>query len=184
MVLLLSALTSTTPAVAQFLPAKDRLTETPDAFARRIVKLYASNGRWWSEQTPAAEQAYRTKVFEAFYDPAFASLINDNGALAAKRLGGEDMEDDPVCQCQDDPGGIRVKFVRPRQGDFADVSAQVGCAEASGCTNYVMVLHRTAGLWAIYDVVDSAGSRRAWLSKHNACMRSSRSEAVIMRCMR
>jgi hypothetical protein len=184
-VLLLSMSAVAAPASEViFPPVKERLAETPAAFAQRIVRLYDSKGRWWREQTAASDEAYRARVFEAFYDPEFSRLIKDNRTLASRRWGGEDMEDDPVCQCQDDPGGIRVTSVRQRQGDFADVSARVECAETPGCGSYVIVLRRIGRLWKIHDVIDSAGSRRAWLTRHNACMRSSLSEAVIRRCMR
>ena len=62
-------------ANAQFLVPSQRLTEPAEGFARRIVQLYAPNGRWWSDKSPASADAYRAKVYGEFYDRVFAKLM-------------------------------------------------------------------------------------------------------------
>ena len=172
-------------ANAQFLAPSQRLTEPPEGFARRIVQLYAPNGRWWSDKSPASADAYRAKVYGEFYDRVFAKLMDDNGALASKRFGGVDLDSDPVCQCQDDPGGLRIKSVTGRTAIAADVSMIMPCDKGSNqCGLYTIVIRRIAGAWKIYDVVDSLGSNRSMLTRHNACLRARLSEAAMDRCLR
>ncbi len=172
-------------ANAQFLAQSQKLTEAPEGFERRIVQLYAPNGRWWNDKTPASGDAYRTKVYAEFYDSAFAKLIDDNGALASKRLDGPDLDSDPVCQCQDDPGGLRIKSVTSPTAIAADVNMIMPCDKGPNqCGQYTIIIHRIAGAWKIYDVVDSLGSNRSMLTRHNACLRARLSEAAMGRCLR
>jgi hypothetical protein len=174
-----------TRADAQFLAASRKAAETPESFAGRIVQLYAPRGRWWGLQSSAANDAYRARVFSEFYDPAFTKLMNDNGVLASKRLDGPDLDSDPVCQCQDDPGGLRIRSVARRQGGVADVTLAMPCDKGPAkCGDYVIVLRRIAGAWKIYDVVDAQGAVRARLARHNACLSARLSDAALDRCLR
>ena len=172
-------------AQAQFLAPSQRLAETPEGFARRLVRLYAPHGRWWSDKSPASDAAYRAKVYAEFYDPEFEKLIDDNGALASKRMDGPDLDSDPVCQCQDDPGGLKIKSVSRRTAMAADVTLFMPCDKgADQCGLYTIVLKRIAGTWKIHDVIDSQGSIRAMLIRHNSCLRARLSDAALDRCLR
>jgi len=172
------------PAGAQFLGAPERMRETPAAFAQRLVKLYAPNGRWWREESPAADDAYRVRVFAQFYDPRFARLMNDNSTLAMKHGGGVDLDYDPVCQCQDDAGPLQVSSVRQRSADLADLRMKSWCETKDAvCRGYLIVIRRIGGAWRISDVVDEGGSVRAMLVRHNACLRTSRTDAAAARCL-
>lgn len=171
-------------ANAQFIPPAAQARETAAAFAQRVVALYAPNGPFWSEKGPAADAAFNRKVDAAFYDPSFAKLISDNGALAGRWGGGPDLDYDPVCQCQDDPGGLVVERVTERPGGFADVAMVSGLHETgSKPTAYSLVLQRGPAGWRITDVVDQTGSLRALLTRHNACLRKARSDAAAGRCL-
>lgn len=171
-------------AQAQFIPPAAQAKETPAAFAQRVVALYAPNGRFWAEKGPAADAAFSRKVDAAFYDPAFARLINENGALAGRWGGGPDLDYDPVCQCQDDPGGLVVQRVTERPGGLADVAMLSGVHEAGAKpTAYTLVLRRGPNGWRIADVVEETGSLRARLERHNACLRKARSDDATGKCL-
>jgi hypothetical protein len=172
-------------ARAQFLPAAARSTEAPEAFIGRIIKLYGPGSRWWATEETGNHDAYRDRVSREFYEPTFAKLLNDNGALASAHAEGVDLDYDPVCQCQDGPGHIRLRSVEP--GAQQLVKAHVAGPDCSGdraeCSDYVIVLGRTPGGWKIHDVVDSTGSVRGRLIRHNACLRRSHSRAEAERCL-
>ena len=171
------------PAGAQFLGAPERARETPAAFAQRLVRLYAPNGRWWKEASPAADAAYRAKVYAQFYDPQFDALMNDNTHLAMKHGGGVDLDYDPVCQCQDDAGPLQVTSVRQRSADAAEMNMKSWCEKGAVCRGYLIVIRRIGGAWRISDVVGEGGSVRAMLVRHNACLRTTRTDAQAARCL-
>lgn len=155
---------------AYALGATDRL-DTPEALAQRVVDLYDSQSPLWRAENVAAQNAYMHQVFATLYDPQFAKLINDNRTLAS-REGNEELDHDPVCQCQAEPGRIRILGIQHRPNSFANVKLASNCDQPGGCVVYTMVLHRTGGVWKIYDIIDQGGSNRAWLSQDNAEMRA------------
>lgn len=171
-------------AEAQFLPPPARAHETAQAFAQRIVALYAPKSRFWASKSPAADAAFNKRVNAAFYDPAFTRLMTDNGRLAGRWGGGPDLDYDPVCQCQDDPGGLVVQSVNERSGGFADIVMTSGAQEAPPeRADYTIVLQHAPNGWRIYDVIEMTGAVRARLERHNACLREARSEAAAGRCL-
>lgn len=116
--------------------------------------------------------------------PDFNALLNDNGRLAGANYGGPDYEGDAVCQCQD--GGKRYSLTDVVQvpGGYglrirADASFANGAHETQ---RYTVIVRRFRGSLRVYDVVTDAGSTRAMLAHHNACLRASRDAATIDRC--
>ena len=106
-------------------------------------------------------------------DPSFQKLMDDNGRLAQ----GIDLLDaDPVCQCQDSGGHYRLLSVTP---NGATTNARIGL---DGGSPYTLVLRQSGARWLIYDVIESAGSLRAQLVRHNACMRANHNDAASTRC--
>ena len=183
-ILVLLVLCGIRNANAQFLPYHMKRLETPEDFVGRIVKLYDNESPWWRSQNLTSEETARKHVFKEFYDPSFARLLNDNRTLASKLAGGVDLDYDPVCQCQDGPDDIRVTSVVRRPGPVANAYVTSGClGERSNCRSWVIVIRRVAGAWRLYDVVEHGRSIRVMLTRHNACMRESRSETAIDRCL-
>ena len=155
--------------------------ETAAAFAERIVKLYGPHGLWTSP-----DDAEMNRVHREYYDPSFVALIDDNGALASQKAGGVDLDDDPVCGgCQDGPDKLRVMSIDQKGPDRADLHMTGPDCDAKPpeCERYVIVIRRLSGRWAIYDVVDTNGSVRDMLTRHNLCLRRSHSEAEAGTCV-
>jgi hypothetical protein len=106
-------------------------------------------------------------------DPSFQRLMDENDRLAQ----GIDLLDaDPVCQCQDSGGHYRLLSVTP---NGAVTNARIGLDDGSP---YTLVLRQSGARWLIYDVIDSDGSLRAQLTRHNACMRANHTDAALTRC--
>ncbi len=99
--------------------------------------------------------------------------MDENDRLAQ----GIDLLDaDPVCQCQDSGGHYRLLSVTP---NGATTNARIGMDESS---TYTLVLRQSDARWLIYDVIDSDGSLRTQLIRHNACMSANQTDAAIKRC--
>ncbi|HXQ09395.1 MAG TPA: hypothetical protein VN805_00175 [Caulobacteraceae bacterium] len=158
-------------------------TEAPARFVQRLFAVYADNSEWWANaDTPAgrkADEAYRNEVYANFYDPAFVKLMDDNGALAGAKNAGADLDYDPVCQCQDLGGVYRYVSGAPK-GSFFDASVTSNAADQKPWT---LVLQKTSAGWRLYDVVDTGGSVRTRLTRHNACLRKARTETQAEDCI-
>jgi hypothetical protein len=103
---------------------------------------------------------------EGGYDPEFVRLDYENQKL----MDGVDVLDaDPVCSCQDNSGAAyATETVR------ADASRHLIRVWRPGDRDtppWTVDLRLIQGRWKIYDVVDSGGSVRARLVRHNACAR-------------
>ena len=159
------------------------VNESPAQFVMRVFALYRSDSEWWATwSTPAekaAANAYTNRVYAAFYDPGFVKVMNDNDTLASAKGAGEDLDYDPVCQCQDS-GGVYRYVSGTQNGAFFDARVTDNAADQSPWT---LVLTRTKTGWRIWDVVDSTGSLRTWLTKHNACLRAAKTEKQAAACV-
>jgi hypothetical protein len=157
--------------------------ETPAQFSQRLLAVYATNSEWWARpDAPAgqrAQAAYQKRVYADFYDPAFVKLMNDNGALAGAKGGGVDLDYDPVCQCQDSGAVYRYVSGAPK-GAFFDAKVTDNDAQQQPWT---LVLEKTPAGWRLYDVVDTTGSVRTWLARHNACLRAAKTEKQAGACI-
>jgi hypothetical protein len=157
--------------------------ETPAQFVSRLFAIYQPDGGWWKAwpDTAAgrrAEAAYQKQINAEFYDPAFVKLMSDNGSLAGAKGGGEDLDYDPVCQCQDSGG--RYSYVSGAQkGALFDAVVKID----SGVAPWTVVLTKTPAGWRVYDVLDSTGDVRARLIKHNACLRAAKTEKAGEACI-
>jgi len=173
----------TTPTRTQILSVADRVHESPLAFAGRLAGLYAPSSKWWRTASPARDEAYRRQVQTAFLEPGFVKLMDDNGALAGARGGGPDLDYDPLCQCQDAPEDLHVVSAARRGAAAAIVSMKVACGGPNGCTMFDIALRRGRHGWRVHDVMERAGSVRARLIRHNACLRAARTEAAAEACL-
>jgi hypothetical protein len=147
--------------------------ETPAHFVARVFALYKTNSAWWG--TGARGDAYRKRVTAQYFDASFEALQDENGRLAGKN-GDADLDYDPVCQCQDSGGAYR--YVSGAAGAGGMFNAAVADAD----THWTLVLQPVAGSWRVYDVIDSQGSIRAMLLRHNACMRKYTTDADLVKC--
>ena len=152
---LLAALLAASPAVfAATAP------QTARAFAQRLVRRMNTDS--WVKARGARDM-----------DPSFQRLMDENDRLAQ----GVDLLDaDPVCQCQDSGGHYRLLSVTP---NGATTNARIGLDDGSP---YTLVLRQSGARWLIDDVIDSDGSLRAQLIRHNACMRANPPDAAMARC--
>ncbi len=163
---------------AQHAPAAPA-NEAPQHFVSRVFAIYATNSKWWALTTSKSGSAYQKKVYAYFYDPTFVKLMNDNDTLAAAKGGGEDLDYDPVCQCQDSGGAYRYLSGHAR-GLFFDAKVT---DNGQGQKPWTLVLAKTPAGWRIWDVVDTTGSLRTWLGKHNACLRAAKTEKQGEACI-
>jgi hypothetical protein len=158
-------------------------TETPVQFVQRFFAVYADNSKWWAnDDTPAgrkADEAYRNEVYASFYDPAFVKLMDDNTTLANAKNAGEDLDYDPVCQCQDLGAVYRYVSGAPK-GGFFDAKVTDSAVDQ---TPWTLVLQKARTGWRLYDVVDTSGSVRTRLTHHNACLRKAKTEAQAEDCI-
>jgi hypothetical protein len=148
-------------------------SETPKHFIARLFALYATNSPWW---TAGPGSAAGKRLQAEFYDPMFTRLMDDNSTLAAKS-GDADLDYDPVCQCQD--SGAVYHYLSGAPAGGALFNAKV---DDNGTAPWTIVLTSASGSWRVYDVIDSTGSIRARLTRHNACMRTSKSDAALTAC--
>jgi hypothetical protein len=175
-----SAATSAASAAAS--ATVSQTGETPQQFVTRLFAPYQPGGQQWTDpDTPAAEKAQ--KAFEAaydadFYDPEFLKLINDNSTIAMDKVGGVDLDYDPLCQCQDSGGRLSYVSGQPN-GQFFDAKV----TNDGDHTTYTLVLIDTPKGWRLYSVIDDGGDVRAWLTKHNACMRAAKNEKQADKCV-
>ena len=156
--------------------------ETPAQFVTRLFAIYKTGGSWWKTwpDTAAgrrAQAAYQKAIYAEFYDPGFVKLMNDNGALAGAKGGGEDLDYDPVCQCQDS-GGHYSYVSGAQKGAYFDAVMKV-----DNDAPWTLVLTKTPAGWRVYDVLDTTGDLRVWLGKHNACMRAAKTEKSGEACI-
>jgi hypothetical protein len=156
--------------------------ETPAQFVTRLFTSYQPGGQQWADaETPAAEKAqkaYQAQFNADFYDADFLKLMNDNGALAGKNGGGADLDYDPICQCQD--GGAHFSYVSGQpNGQFFNAKV----TSDNGQKPWLLVLTDTPKGWRVYSVIDESGDVRAWLTKHNACLRAAKTEAEQGKCI-
>lgn len=156
------------PAAAE--PAAASSSASPEAFMRDLLRRLTTtdSSASWVTHRPAR-----------MVDPGFQRLQDDNGHLAQSSGFGEDLDSDPVCECQDYGGSYTMTSLTRRGSEFADARIRQG---GEPVNDYTIVLRLAGGIWRIYDVIDSEGSTRAMLTRHNACMRASHNEAVITRC--
>jgi hypothetical protein len=157
-------------------PAAGQASETPAQFANRVFALYKSDSPWWKDPPVAG---YQARVYRDFYVPDFPILMDENGKLASAKGGGVDLDYDPVCQCQDSGGAYRY-LSGAQRGEFFD--AKVNDNEP-GQAPWTLVLKQTPAGWRIYDVVDSTGSVRSRLERHNACLKAAKTEAAGEACI-
>ena len=152
---LIAALLATSPAaLAAAAP------QTAQAFAERLVQRMNTDS--WVKAKGARD-----------IDPAFQKLMDENDRLAQ----GVDLLDaDPVCQCQDSGGHYRLLSVTP---NGATTNARISVDRGAP---YTLVLRQSGARWLISDVIDSGGSLRAQLIRHNSCMRAHHTDAAIARC--
>ncbi len=170
-------------SAASSAPVVSQTGETPQQFVTRLFAPYQPGGQQWAETpTPASQKAQ--KAFEAaydadFYDPGFLKLMNDNGALAGKNGGGVDLDYDPICQCQD--SAVRYRYVSGQpNGQFFDAKA---ASDDSSQKPWTLVLIDTPKGWRLYNVIDDSGDVRAWLTRHNDCLRTAKTEAQQGKCL-
>jgi hypothetical protein len=98
------------------------------------------------------------------YSRSFLNLDHENGQL----FGGEDvLEADSVCQCQ---GNGQVFRILKEQKGSSVYTARVAL-QGSNDPPWTVVMHKEEGGWKFFDVIDSRGSNRALLLKHNTCAR-------------
>jgi hypothetical protein len=154
--------------------------DSPQAFADQLVALYArqshsvQEGRAWD------------RWHDSLYDPEFLKLIDDNHKLSS-RLAVLDLEHDPICGCQSGSGNTRIFSVGLRPDGLAEVKSahcfrnSLGVQPPENCSDVDLVIKRIDGAWKLYDVLDH-GSTRERLIRHNACMRSAKTEADTNRC--
>jgi hypothetical protein len=134
--------------------------QTAQAFAQRLVQRM--NTDRWVKAGGARD-----------IDPSFQRLMDENDRLAQ----GVDLLDaDPVCQCQDSGGRYRLLSVTP---NGAMTNVRIGLDQGAP---YTVVLRQSDARWLIFDVIDSDGSLRAQLMRHNACMRAHHTDAAMTRC--
>jgi hypothetical protein len=164
------ALTASTWAAPSFAATPP---ETPAHFVARVFALYRTGSAWWSDGR--AGDAYRKRTSAQFFDPSFEALQDENGRLAGK-AGNADLDYDPVCQCQDSGGAYHYVSGAVATGGLFNA------AVADADTHWTLVLKPVAGSWRVYDVVDSQGSIRAMLTRHNACMRKYTTDADLVKC--
>ncbi len=156
--------------------------ETPKAFVTRMLAPYQPNGAWWKQTDTPAQEKQQKKFEDAydaeFYDADFLKLIDDNGSLAMKKGGGVDMDYDPICQCQD--SSATYSYVSGHTvGQFFEATIKSDDKEQG---TWVFVLQDTPKGWKLYDVRDQSGDVRQWLTKHNDCLRASKSEKDSESC--
>jgi hypothetical protein len=155
----------------------------PAQFVQRLFAVYDANSKWWANaETPAgrkADEAYRSRVYADLYDPAFVTLMDDNGALAGAKNAGADLDYDPVCQCQESGGTYRY-LSGAQNGAFFNATVT---DSDQGQKPWALVLEKAAAGWRIYDVVDSGGSVRTRLTRHNACLRTAKTEQQAEACI-
>jgi hypothetical protein len=160
---------------------KSQTGETPRAFVTRLFAPYQPNGQWWAAtDTPAAQKAQDAfqKTYDAtFYAPDFQKLIDDNGALSQK-ADGPDLDYDPLCQCQDS-GAIYAYASGKPDGAHYDVSVTSNDKEQG---TWTLVLADSPKGWGVYDVIDTAGSLRAKLTRDNACLRAATTQVQADKC--
>jgi hypothetical protein len=53
----------------------------------------------------------------------------------------------------------------------------------NGDAHWTLVLTKTAAGWRVYDVLDESGDVRARLVKHNACLRTAKTEKAGEACI-
>jgi len=161
-------------------------SETPEAFAQRIIEIYGPNGVWWKLGDSKADEAKRDQISAELYDPAFNILINENSDLAGKR-GDADLDFDPLCQCQDGPDHLQIKSVALQGPDRAELHmAGPDCSQGSSeCDEYTVAIKRSQDQWRVNDVsTKEGGSIRDMLERHNKCYRTERDDAALERCIK
>lgn len=125
--------------------------ETPDAFVKRYFGKYRDMDHW--------PQGY--DICKDYCDPVFDKLLNASNNTGGD-LGDDDLDYDPICQCQDIPDKFPVKSVKPDGTDGADVAITRDEDKAA----WTLVLRKQGGTWKIFDVVEKDGrSIRAFLTK-------------------
>jgi hypothetical protein len=160
---------------------KSQTGETPGAFVARLLAPYQPNGRMWAAtDTPAAQKAqdaFQTTYDATFYAPDFQKLMNDNTALSEK-ADGPDLDYDPLCQCQDS-AAIYSYVSGKADGAHYDVSVTSNDKEQG---TWTLVLAGSPKGWGVYDVLNSAGSLRAKLTRDNACLLAAKTQDAAGKC--
>jgi hypothetical protein len=155
--------------------------ETPSAFVARLLAPYQPKGQMWAPtDTPAAQKALDAfqKTYDAtFYAADFHQLMDDNTALSEK-ADGPDLDYDPICQCQDSAAIYSVASGKP-DGARYDVSVTSNDKEQG---TWTFVLADSPKGWGVYDVISSAGSLRAKLTRDNACLRAAKTQDQAGTC--
>jgi hypothetical protein len=152
--------------------------ETPQHFIARLFALYRTDSPYW-KAAPGSAAAARYE--RDYYDPTWSKLVDDNSTLAGKG-GGEDLDYDPVCQCQDSGGHYVYLAGAPAAGGLFNV--KVKTTDQSDTAPWTIVLKAEAGGWRVYDVIDGAGDLRVWVARHNDCMRriDPHDDAALTKC--
>ena len=106
------------------------------------------------------------------FEAGFVKLDHENMTL----FDGLDVLDaDPVCQCQDSGG--HYHFVGHAEGP----DRYIATVRAEGEKDTWQVIMRKIGAaWTFYDVIDSRGSVRALLMRHNACARATLAKGLSL----
>jgi hypothetical protein len=167
---------SVAPTVSTAPASSSQAGETPQQFVARVFALYRSGSPWWADPP---KPGYQESVYRDFYDPEFPRLMDENGKLSATKGGGVDLDYDPVCQCQDSGGAYRY-LSGAQNGDFFDAKVN---DDGPGQAPWTLVLKQTPAGWRIYDVIDSSGSVRSLLQRHDACMKAAKTEAAGEACI-
>ena len=153
--------------------------EQPAQFVARLYAVYGADSPWWGSSSDRKAAAFQKRVYVEFYDPVFVKLMNDNDSLAAAKNAGQDLDYDPICQCQDSGGTYRY-VSGEANGGFYDAKVTDNAADR---TPWTVVLKKMRGGWRIFDVIDETGSVRTWLGQHNACLRAATSEKQAGACV-
>jgi hypothetical protein len=113
-------------------------------------------------------------------DPGFRKLIEENGQLAGKE-GDADLDSDPVCQCQDTGGHYAYVSGATEAGGMFD--AKVQDTNETSTPPWTIVMKQEGSAWVVYNVIDSTGDVRVWLTRHNDCMRRIHGDdAALLKC--
>jgi hypothetical protein len=181
----MTALAAFAAVGGQALPVRSQTRpaiETPRQFAARLFTVYKPSGRWWRASTTAAgrreDDAYRQKVYADFYDPTLNSLLRRLDRASAK-WADVFLDHDPVCQRQDVGRAYAVVSTRPRGAGLLDVHVR----NPRDKTAWTLVVTPTASGWALFDVIDSAGSLRTQLAKWDTCVEHARTADQESHCV-
>jgi uncharacterized protein DUF3828 len=135
--------------------------ETPAAFVHRLYAQYRTKGG-------------QDAVDKKFTDPDFMHLMKENAELFGAE-GDADLDYDPICQCQDFvASSIYVLVDGKPSDDGGGYVAHIRRGKGKDQVDWQLVLKPIGGQWKVYDVIDQGGSVRAWVTRHNECVKAAK----------